>query len=135
MINKLYKLKQSQLNQKLILKQQLISKKNDVQNQLNKINSELLTAGVQKFGAIGDFKILAIHKKHMKYQKSLLEKDINMLDEEINRYEKVIIEHQKEVEKYNYLIKEQLKQKLKQIKKDEEMVSSEYVLSKYARVS
>jgi len=131
-IQKLYKLKQSQLDQKLMLKQQLEAKKFDIDKKIDDIDSSLLTMGVQKFGAIGDFKILAIHKNSMKYKKSILQQDKRMMESEINRYNNIIIEHQKEVEKYNYLVKEQIKLKLKEQRKQEEMIASEYVLSKYS---
>ena len=132
MIQKLYKLKQSQLDQKLMLKQQLEAKKFDIDKNINDIDNSLSTMGVQKFGAIGDFKILAIHKNSMKYKKSILQQDKKMMENEINRYNNIIIEHQKEVEKYNYLVKEQIKLKLKEQRKQEEMIASEYVLSKYS---
>ena len=132
MIQKLYKLKQSQLDQKLMLKQQLEAKKFDIDKKIDDIDASLSTMGVQKFGAIGDFKILAIHKNSMKYKKSILQQDKRMMESEINRYNNIIIEHQKEVEKYNYLVKEQIKLKLKEQRKQEEMIASEYVLSKYS---
>ena len=133
MINKLYKLKQSQLEQQLMLKQQLSSKIFDIDNKMAQIQLELSTVGVEKFGAIGDFKILAIHKNSMRYKKNTLTQEKRLLSNEIKKYEKIIIEHHKEVEKYSYLVKEALKQKIKDEQKQDEMIASEYVLSKYTR--
>lgn len=133
MINKLYKLKQTQLEQQLMLKQQLVAKVFGIDEKIDKIRLDLSTVGVERFGAIGDFKILAIHKNSMKYQKGMLEQEKNLLLNEIKSYDNIIIEFHKEVEKYSYLVKESLKQKIKDEQKNDEMIASEYVLSKYAR--
>ncbi|MCK5293436.1 MAG: hypothetical protein KAJ49_02205 [Arcobacteraceae bacterium] len=132
MINKLYKLKQTQLDQQLMQKQQLVSKIFDIDNSIENIQMSLSSVGVEKFGAIGDFKILAIHKNSMKYEKHKLEQEKNIIENEIFKYDKIIIEYQKEVEKYKYLVKEALKEKIKEEQKQEELIASEFVLSKYA---
>jgi hypothetical protein len=135
MINKLYKLKQSQLNQQLILKRQLTNRIFEIDKNILDIDYKLSSAGVEKFGAIGDFKILAIHKNSMKYEKSILLQEKETLFIKIEQFDNIIIELQKEIEKYDYLLKQELKQKLKNERKQDEMIASEYVLSKYARVS
>jgi hypothetical protein len=132
MINKLYKLKQTQLNQQYMLKQQLLSKIFDIDTKIQDIQLNISSVGVEKFGAIGDFKILAIHKNSMKYEKYKLEQEKNNLQSEITKFDNIIIEYQKEVEKYKYLVKEALKDKIKEDIKQEEMIASEFVLSKYA---
>ncbi len=133
MIDKLYKLKQTQLDQKQMLKRQLTSKIFDIENNLQIIQSDLNTIGVDRFGAIGDFKILAIQKNYMKYEQQELLKQKDFLEKELILHNKVIVQFQKKVEKYDYLLKEERKEKILLAQKDEDMVASEYVLSKYAR--
>ncbi|HIP11906.1 MAG TPA: hypothetical protein EYG97_05120 [Arcobacter sp.] len=133
MIEKLHKLKKIQLEQKFMLKQQLVAKQFEIENIIEELNLDLSSAGVEKFGAIGDFKILAIHKNSMKYKKSLYETEKRNILAQIENYNKIIVEFQKEVEKYDYLLKIELKKKIKEEIKLEEMIASEFVLSKYAR--
>jgi len=133
MIEKLYKLKQTQLDQKQMLKRQLASKIFEVEKQIRDLQGDLNTIKVDRFGAIGDFKILAIQKNYIKYEKQELQKKRDFLDKELKLHDKTIAQFQKKVEKYSYLLKEEKIEKLANIQKDEEMVSSEFVLSKYAR--
>jgi hypothetical protein len=133
MIDKLYKLKQTQLDQKQMLKRQLTSKIFDIENNLQVIQGNLNSIGVDRFGAIGDFKILAIQKNYMKYEQQELLKQKDFLEKELILHNKVIVQFQKKVEKYDYLLKEERKEKMLLAQKDEDMVASEYVLSKYAR--
>ena len=132
MINKLYKLKTTELDQQLMFKQQLMAKIFDIDNGIEDLQYNLSSVGVEKFGAIGDFKILAIHKNSMRYERDKLEKEKRVIQNEIFKYDKIIIECQKEVEKYKYLVKEALKEKIKDERKQEEMISSEFILAKYA---
>ena len=133
MINKLYKLKKTQLEQQFMLKQQLIAKQFEMENEIETITLDLSSAGVEKFGAIGDFKILAIHKNSMKHKISLLQDGKRTIMMQIENFNKKIVDFQKEVEKYEYLLKVELKKKIKEEIKQEEMIASEFVLSKYAR--
>ena len=133
MLNKLYKLKKIQLEQQLMLKQQLLSKQFEIENEIEEINLDLTSASVEKFGAIGDFKILAIHKNDMKHKKMLLENNKQNLIMQIENFNIKIIDFQKEVEKYDYLLKVELKKKIKEEIKSEEMIASEFMLSKYAK--
>ena len=133
MISKLYKLKKTQLEQQLMLKQQLLSKQFEIENEIEKINLDLTSVSVEKFGAIGDFKILAIHKNSMNHKKMLLENNKQNLIMQIENFNIKIIDFQKEVEKYDYLLKVELKKKIKEEIKVEEMIASEFMLSKYAK--
>ena len=133
MISKLYKLKKTQLEQQLMLKQQLLSKQFEIENEIEKINLDLTSVSVEKFGAIGDFKILAIHKNSMNHKKMLLENNKQNLIMQIENFNIKIIDFQKEVEKYDYLLKVELKKKIKEEIKIEEMIASEFMLSKYAK--
>ena len=133
MINKLYKLKQTQLNQQFVIKKQIQSKLKNIEETILDTQHKIISTSVEKFGAIGDFKILAIHKNSMKYKKEALEEEKRVLLNELQRYDTIIIEYQKDVEKYNYILKENLKIKIKEEQKTEEMVANEYVQSKYIR--
>ena len=132
MIDQLYKLKQQQINQQLQLKQQAMSKIDDIDKELDMTNRNLHTATVDIMGAISDFRVLEIHKSTMKDHIVKLNKTKEMLKKQIAQYDKVIVELNKESEQFNYILQEQKKEQLKQILKDEEMVASEYMQSKYA---
>ncbi len=131
MIEKLYKLKKTQLNQQFMLKKQLLGKISDIDKIINNLQQEIVSMGVKKFGAIGDFKILAIHKDSMKYQQRQMEKQRKELLAQVYNYDKAIVEYQKDVEKYNYILKEELKTRMKEEQKNEELVANEYIQSKY----
>jgi len=133
MIEKLHKLKKTQLEQQFMLKQQLLAKQFEIENEIEDITSGLSTLGVEKFGAIGDFKILAIHKNSMKHKISILEESKRTLSMQVENFNRKIVDFQKEVEKYEYLLKVELKKKIKEEIKLEEMIASEFVLSKYAK--
>jgi hypothetical protein len=133
MIDKLHKLKKMQLEQQFMLKQQLVAKVFEIDKSVESISHDLSSVGVEKFGAIGDFKILAIHKNSLKYKRELFQNEKRLLNSQIEQYNQVIFEFQKDVEKYNYLLKLEIKEKIKKDIKNEELVASEFVQSKYAK--
>jgi chromosome segregation ATPase len=112
-------------------KQQIVNKVNEIENQLESINESLLKMSVNKFGAIGDFKMLAIHKNSMKYEKEKLIIKKNSLSQEVLKYDKIISDFQKEIEKYSYLLKQEKKQKLKDLEKYDENIAQEYIQAKF----
>ena len=63
MITKLYKLKQQQINQQVLLKQQSLSKINEIEIELHNTHNALHTATLDVMGAISDFRVLQIHKE------------------------------------------------------------------------
>lgn len=131
MIEKLLKLKQTQLDQQLMMKQQLNARVFDLDKEIEDIEYHLSTAGVKMFGSIGDFKVLAIHKNSMKYEKTkLFDKKTSLLGQ-IAQLDKVIIGFQKEVEQYSYLLKEELRKKLKEEEKKEQLIADEYMQAKW----
>lgn len=132
MIDKLYKLKQQQINRQLQLKQQAISKIDDIDKELEQLNTNLHTATVDIMGAISDFRVLEIHKATMKDHMVKLHKTKEMLLKQIEQYNSVIVELNKESEQFNYILQENKKEELKRILKDEELVAAEYMQSKYA---
>lgn len=130
MIEKLYNLKKTQTDQKLMQKAQ-------IQSEIEKIDTEILltknsidTATVQQFGAISDFTILTIHKNTMRAHIKKLEGNKVILNEKLETLIAEIIELQKETEQFAYLLDEE-KEAIKKLLLAEQEASEEYIQSKY----
>ena len=131
MIEKIHKLKQRQINQQILLKQQAIAKIEDIDKELSETSHSLRSATVNIMGSISDFRVLEIHKQTMKeHIIELGQKKLEFL-KQVEYYNQVIIGLNKEVEQFSYILQEEKKQKLKEITKQEELVSSEYMQTKY----
>ena len=133
MILKLFNLNKSKLEQNVILKQKTKNKINDINEKIKEIQNELNTCGVDKYGAISDFKLLAMHKDTLKYNKIDLISKINTLKQDLKKYDIIIMNYQKEIEKYKYILNEEKKLKMKKIEKYEENIANEYVQSQYIK--
>ncbi len=133
MIDQLYKLKQQQINQQVLLKQQALSRIKDIDDELIATNTNLHTATIDIMGAISDFRVLQIHKMTMKDHMVKLAQKKEQLKKQIDQYDLLIVSFNKESEQFDYIIQENKKEKLKEILKAEEIVSSEYMQSKYIR--
>ena len=131
MIEKLYKLKKNQTDQKLMQKAQLMSKIEQINIEIVLTQNKIDTASVEKHGAISDFMILTIHKNTMKMHIQKLNKEKNILNMEIENLLKDIIELQKEAEQFSYILEEEKKELMKRILQAEEEASTEYIQSKY----
>ena len=131
MIEKLYKLKQQQITQQVLLKQQALSKINDIDKELLETNTRFHTAGVEIMGAISDFRVLQIHKETMKEHMIKLAQNKEHLLKQIEYFDSIIVDLNKESEQFNYILQEIKLEKLKEIEKQEEIVSSEYMQAKY----
>ncbi|RLA83896.1 MAG: hypothetical protein DRG78_03040 [Epsilonproteobacteria bacterium] len=131
MIQKLFKLKQQQINQQVLLKQQSQSKIDDIDEKLISTHSSLNSATVDIMGAISDFRVLQIHKETMKEHIVKLSQDKAKLKKQIEYYNNIIIGLSKESEQFNYILQEEKKAKAKEIMKQEEIVSSEFMQSKF----
>jgi len=131
MIEKIYKLKQQQINQQVLLKQQLVSKIDYINKELSQTSHDLNSASVNVMGAISDFRVLQIHKDTMKeHMIQLGRKKLHYL-QQVEHYNNIIIDLNKESEQFNYILQEQKKEKLKQIIKQEELTSAEYMQVKH----
>ena len=131
MIEKIYKLKQQQINQQVLLKQQLVSKIDYINKELSQTNHDLNSASVNVMGAISDFRVLQIHKDTMKeHMIQLGRKKLHYL-QQVEHYNSIIVDLNKESEQFNYILQEQKKEKLKQIIKQEELTSAEYMQVKH----
>jgi hypothetical protein len=131
MILKLYNLSKLQLNQNIIKQNIIKSKINEIDKKIDDLETQLSRVSVEKYGAIGDFKLLALHKNTLRYEKSILCSHKNILNKDLIKYDKIIIKYQKDIEKYRYLLSEEEKQKTKKIQIYEESIANEYVQSKY----
>ena len=133
MIAKLYKLKQQQINQQVLLKQQALSKINDIDNELLSTNKQLHSATVDVMGAISDFRVLQIHKETMKEHMVKIAQNKEHLKKQIEHYDGIIINLNRESEQFDYILQEMKREKLKEIEKQEEIVAAEYMQSKYVK--
>ncbi len=131
MIQKLFKLKQQQINQQVLLKQQSQSKIDDIDEKLISTHKSLNSATVDIMGAISDFRVLQIHKETMKEHIIKLSQDKARLKKQIEYYNNIIIGLNKESEQFNYILQEEKRAKAKEIIKQEEIVSSEFMQSKF----
>lgn len=131
MIEKLYKLKKMQTDQKLMQKGQLISKINHINDEILFTENKISSTSVQRYGAISDFAILQIHKNTMKTHIEKLKKEKVILNEEVDILNKEIIELQKESEQFKYILEEEQQAELKRVLLVEEEASNEYMQSKY----
>ena len=131
MIKKLFKLKEQQINQQVLLKQQSQSKIDDIDKELYTTSVSLNTATVDIIGAISDFRVLQIHKETMKEHMITLSQTKAKLKKQIEYYNNLIIALSKESEQFNYILQEEKKKKLKEISKQEEIISAEFMQSKF----
>jgi hypothetical protein len=131
LIEKLYKLKKNQTDQKLMQKAQLLSRIEQIDIEILLTQNRIDTASVEKHGAISDFMILTIHKNTMKMHIQKLNKEKELLNMEVDLLLKDIIELQKEAEQFLYILQEEKKEAIKRILLAEEEASSEYIQSKY----
>lgn len=131
MIEKLYNLKKTQTDQKLMQKAQLTSKIDKLDAEVMFTQSKIDSATVDKFGAISDFAILSIHKNTMKLHITKLENEKNALNVQVEALVKDIVELQKETEQFGYLLEEEKQEAIKKLLLAEEEASSEYIQSKY----
>lgn len=131
MIEKLYNLKKTQTDQKLIQKAQFLSEIEKIDTEILLTKTNIDTATVQKFGAISDFTILTMHKNTMREHIRKLEENKAVLNEELEKLIAEIIELQKETEQFGYLLEEEKKEALRKLLLAEQEASEEYIQSKY----
>ena len=131
MIDKLYKLKKNQTDQKLMQKAQLLAKIERINIEISLTQNRIDTATVQKYGAISDFMILTIHKNTMKMHIKDLNNEKNILNMEVENLLQDIIELQKEAEQFSYILEEEKKEAIQKVLALENEEANEYIQSKY----
>ena len=109
MIEKLYNLKKTQTDQKLMQKAQLQSEIERIDSEIMLTQGSINSASVQKFGAISDFTVLTMHKNTMRSHIKKLEKQKNDLNLQLEDIINQVIELQKEAEQFGYLLEEDKK--------------------------
>ena len=133
MIAQLYNLKQQQINQQVLLKQQAIAKINDIDDDILLTNNKLHTTSVDTIGAISDFRVLEIYKATMKEHIIKLSQNKEHLKKQIEHYNGIIVDLNKESEQFNYILLEMKREKLKEIQKQEDIVAAEYMQAKFIK--
>lgn len=131
MIKKLYDLKKTQTDQKLMQKGQLMSKLEQLDTEIMLTQSNINGARVQRHGAISDFTILTMHKNTMRAHIQKLQNEKNEINIQLDELIKQIIELQKETEQFGHIIEEEKKEFLRRIILTEQEASEEYIQSKY----
>lgn len=131
MVEKLCKLKQQQIDQQLLLKQQVLSKIDDIDKELVESNYQFENARIQPYGRVSDVVSLQLYKENIKDYMVELHKTKIELKKTLEYFDKTIMALNKEYEQFNYLLEEQKREKLKQIQKDEDLVASEYMQVKF----
>lgn len=134
MIEKLYDLKKTQIDRKLVEKGRLMQEIAAIEAELTITQAKINTTGVQPHGAISDFAILQMHKNSMKKHMYNLEIRRKNLERKHQYVVDQLVELQKESEQFNYILQEEKKEKMKLALKAEEEASSEYMQSKYIRL-
>ncbi|WP_375724835.1 hypothetical protein LXN10_05220 [Arcobacter sp. KX21116] len=131
MIKKLFNLKKSQTDQKLMFKAELLNSISLFEEQINDLKRNINTASVDRYGAISDFMVLEIHKDSLRREAKKLESQKNFLLSKLTKVNLEIVQLQKESEQYDYLLKEEKKELYKKLLLAEEEQASEFIQSKY----
>lgn len=131
MIQKLFNLKKTQTDQKLMYKAEIMNSVSLFDEQINDLSANINTASVDRHGAISDFKILEIHKETLRMERKKLESQRNFLLTKLDKLNLEIVQLQKEAEQYDYLLQEEKKELYKKLLASEEEAASEFIQSKY----
>ena len=131
MIDKLYNLKKLQTDQKILERQLLLSNISQIEEDIKHIQDEQFSVNVVGDGSIGDFSIIQMHRNTMLYNIQILNERKKHLIIEVNKFNKEIVELQKESEQFEYIKNEIKKEEYKKQLKQEEQDSSEYMQVKW----
>jgi len=131
MIEKLYNLKQTQTDQKLMEKGQLQAKIDTLDAEIMFTQNKIDTATLHKFGSVSDFAVLAMHKNTMRQHIAKLEEEKKEVEKVMEVVIEEVIELQKETEQFAYILEEEKREALKKLLLAEQEASEEYIQSKY----
>lgn len=131
MIDKLYKLKKGQTDQKLSFKAQIVETIDNIDKQVSDLEKSLATTSVNRYGAISDFAVLEMHKQSLKKDIVKLGSQRKILVDKLKKVDLELIELQKEAEQFSYILNEQRKKEFNKQLALEEEAASEFVQSKY----
>lgn len=133
MIDKLYKLKKTQTDQKLVQRSLVDSRIEQIDAEILLTRNSIISASVDRSGAISDFVILTMHKDTMRFHIKKLENEKIKLKKEYEDLSLEIVELQKEAEQFKYILEEQkLEAKALALKLEQE-TTEEFIQSKYIR--
>ncbi len=133
MIDKLFHLKQVQIEQEILQKQMIVNRIIDIDEQITNLRNDIETVHVTPKGAIVDFQIIQMHKQTVKQQIVKLGFQKQQLQTQVDAHNNKIILLQKESEQYEYMLNEQKKELLKEELKLEALIADEITQSKWAR--
>ena len=133
MIDKLFHLKQVQIEQEILQKQMVVNKIIEIDEQITKLRNDIESVHVTPKGAIVDFQIIQMHKQTVKQQIIKLGFQKQQLQTQVDAHNNKIILLQKESEQYEYMLNEQKKELLKEELKLEALIADEITQSKWAR--
>ncbi len=131
MINKLYNLKKTQTNQQIVQRGQILSNISSIEDEIESTTKRISSASVQAIGAINDFKVLEIHKNTMKNHIIKLNQKKTYFLQEVKKYNKIIIELNKETEQFKYIKDIEEKEAFKKQIKFEEETAAEFVQARW----
>jgi len=133
LIKQLYNLKKNQTEQKLTEKSALEKEVDRIEEEVESTQHRINTATVERLGSISDFMVLAMHKDSLRfYIKELLIKKNDLL-KKIEALLGEIIELQKQIEQYKYILEEQMKEKNKMLMDIQVLEAEEFIQSTYIR--
>jgi hypothetical protein len=128
MIKKLLNLKKMQTDQKILERVKMQNRVEELDAEIMLTQHQIATTSVNKHGAISDFAILQMHKNTMNAHIAKLKVIKNRLVQKIDKANEELL---KESEQFSYLVQEQKKIELKELLKQEEEATNEYMQSKY----
>lgn len=131
MIDKIYNLKKTQTDQRMIFKAEIMNSIELFNTQIEELKKNINTTSVDRYGAISDFAVLEMHKNTLRADVKKLESQRSVLYVKLKKLDAEIVQLQKEKEQYAYILDEQKKEAFKKLLKEEEGASSEFVQSKY----
>lgn len=131
MIDKLYNLKKIQTDQKILERQQVLTNISQIEDDIKEINKQQLNVNINTNGAMGDFSIIQMHRNTMFHHMQILSERKKHLLIEVDKFNKQIVELQKESEQFEYIKNEMKKEAYKKQLKQEEIDSSEYMQVKW----
>lgn len=131
MIQKLFDLKELQIEQHLLLRQQFVSKQSDLKENIALLQVEINTRSVELLGAIRDFQMLEMHKQSLKELIRQMNKEVQMCEEQIQIQNQMIATLMHEKEQFKYILDTQKNEKIKKTLKDFEEQSSELIQYRY----
>lgn len=131
MLNKLYSIKKKEVDGVIAEKIKFQKEIENIEKEIFETYKKINESNVDKIGKISEFEIISVYKKSLKMHIATLNKEKIKKNKEIENLIDKIIELQKEVEQYGYLIDEEKTKKVKEFLKNEANLIDEFVQSKY----